>query len=597
MFTFIFLLILASLSFGVTLTLKNSSKGNSNETAMRGLFRWFGIPLTILFTAFAVLSTSMLFVDKNTIEIFNKRIMGDQLSNGAIIALNDEMGPQPWIKREGVHIMPFVSFVYDTETVNLVTIPQNKVGILSTKDGMSLSKDEFIAPNWKDSVPAYARMKLENNTTKLSKEDRLYYERSAMLTPDDIESRMLDTEFFLRNGGKKGPQYNVLKPGKYAINSHLFDVQLGNATVINAGHVGVVTSKVGKIYSDIKREAVNGEIVASLVPKGYIGVWSETLTTGNYYFNPLALQIQSEDVRAQVWNYAGGYTQREVSIEIEDDGKITQTIIPHSEIVVPKNAADKAISVKTKDKYTVYIEARMQIQPDPRAAAGIVAGIGSLAMVEDKVVTPAVRAVLRNLGQKYNAVDFVDKRQEIELEFSKAMILRTANAGVPAKEVFFGNIDLPPAVLVPQKIKELSIKMRYAYVQQQATYKQLIKTNETKATADQQPTLVKAKILDQQAGYQASARQKEGIGEQKYLTAVAKGQKSQVDVLGEEKTVQLQIVKEVMVMCKARPEVCAANPMFYINGSGEAGGMNGTAALLKVKELMAIGSAAQTKAK
>lgn len=43
---------------------------------------------------------------------------------------------------------------------------------------------------------------------------------------------MLNAEYFLTNGGQKGPQLTVLKPGKYRLNRYLFDVKIEDATNI-----------------------------------------------------------------------------------------------------------------------------------------------------------------------------------------------------------------------------------------------------------------------------------------------------------------------------------------------------------------------------
>jgi hypothetical protein len=294
-------------------------------------------------------------------------------------------------------------------------------------------------------------------------------------------------------------------------------------------------------------------------------------------------------MRAQTWSYSGGYTPREAAIDVNTDGEIVYKNLKHNFKEMPKDSADKAIEIKTKDKYSVYIELRLQIQPDPAHASSIVAGIGSLKMVEDKVITPAVRAVLRNLGEKYNAVDFVDKRSLIEQEFKSLMINKTINAGVPAKEVFFGNIDLPPAVLLPQQVEELSLKMERAYIQQQKTFKQLTKTNETKATADQQNELVKAKIQKEKAVYNKQTRKILGEGERLYMEEVAKGQEAQKNVLGVEKTFSLQMWKETIELLKANPEIATAMPTVYINKSGAdatSGGFDEGAAMMSIQQIL-----------
>jgi len=49
-------------------------------------------------------------------------------------------------------------------------------------------------------------------------------------------------EDFIRNGGQKGPQIDVLLPGTYRINLNLFQVQIAPAAVVEANKVGLVTA-------------------------------------------------------------------------------------------------------------------------------------------------------------------------------------------------------------------------------------------------------------------------------------------------------------------------------------------------------------------
>ena len=49
-------------------------------------------------------------------------------------------------------------------------------------------------------------------------------------------------EAFLKHGGQKGPQIDVLLPGTYRINLNLFTIQIAPAVVIQANKVGLVTA-------------------------------------------------------------------------------------------------------------------------------------------------------------------------------------------------------------------------------------------------------------------------------------------------------------------------------------------------------------------
>ncbi len=51
-----------------------------------------------------------------------------------------------------------------------------------------------------------------------------------------------DGAAYLRNGGQKGTQIDVLPPGQYRINTYLFRIRVVPALIVPSGAVGVVTA-------------------------------------------------------------------------------------------------------------------------------------------------------------------------------------------------------------------------------------------------------------------------------------------------------------------------------------------------------------------
>ena len=116
--------------------------------------------------------------------------------------------------------------------------------------------------------------------------------------PDDKVGEMLNARTFLTNGGYRGPQETVLKPGSYRLNRYLFNVQVHDntaATIIPAGHVGVVKSNVAQPGINCLEEEVSvasGQLerealTVPLVPNGCVGIWKTPLLPGAYYLNRL----------------------------------------------------------------------------------------------------------------------------------------------------------------------------------------------------------------------------------------------------------------------------------------------------------------------
>ncbi len=102
----------------------------------------------------------------------------------------------------------------------------------------------------------------------------------------------------LASKGQKGVQEEVLGEGRYFLNPFLYEYAIMPVTIIPAGKVGVVTSKVGS-------ELPAGEFLAE---PGQKGIWRKILGPGKYRMNPVGYKIDVIDA---------------ISIPIGYDGVIT----------------------------------------------------------------------------------------------------------------------------------------------------------------------------------------------------------------------------------------------------------------------------------
>ena len=83
--------------------------------------------------------------------------------------------------------------------------------------------------------------------------------------------------------GQKGPRETVLTPGLHPINSKYKIVKEHPAIIIQKGQLGIVTKRVGDIPPP-------GTILVSK-DADYKGVQREVLVPGEYYLNPLAVEV------------------------------------------------------------------------------------------------------------------------------------------------------------------------------------------------------------------------------------------------------------------------------------------------------------------
>lgn len=201
-----------------------------------------------------------------------------------------QRGPQRGIIREGTYAFNLAQFIIITEdrlyylpmgtgaeestilkmaellrdrhgfTPIVIKGSDDKVGIVTVHDGLSLNREDIIAPAVGDD-PAF---------------------------PDVYHNNFQDPEKFLQAGGFRGRQYQVLVEGTYFINRFFATVELIDKSIIGVGFVGVVISYIGPKGVDSTGESYkHGE----LVEKGYRGVWREPLMPGKYAFNTYAGQI------------------------------------------------------------------------------------------------------------------------------------------------------------------------------------------------------------------------------------------------------------------------------------------------------------------
>ena len=526
----------------------------------------------IIIILFAFASTSFVFVPDGHLGHLFRVYGGGSLTEGRIVGANGENSPQAEVFTPGFHIRPLLNVIYTVDTSKEeVTIPQGKVGVLTARDGAPLRSGQAFADPF----------------------------------PPKYGYQMLDATTFLGNGGQRGPQLTVLTPGKWRINRYLWDFAEADAKEVKAGFVGVVKSNV---HADIdfgtlkaikpekcdllaNREASAGRLEAPIVPVGCIGVWKDALQPGKYYFPPEAFLITEIDTRAQVWTYAGGYTRSNIALTVDSKGDIVQTRTEEN-VPVNKDNADRAVFVKMEG-WDVPLELRIVAQVSPAEASCVVAGVGTLKDVEDRVLTPSIRAITRDVaGGTYEVteakvdengkpaldgegkpifvtvsrptkvLDLINQRPLIEGEIERRIRPEAQKSCITIREVRLGEPAIPPELLVAVRREQLATQLAKAFVQERAAQEKRIDSEKAKETANQQGTLVRAEIGVQASVQNALAARNEGQGERDKLTAIAAGQKSQVEVLGPEATRQLRqfelALDTIAKFANANPQVIAA---------------------------------------
>jgi regulator of protease activity HflC (stomatin/prohibitin superfamily) len=169
------------------------------------LASWFLlIPAIFLLIA---LYTSVTIVGGTQIAVLERRWFGRSIPEGRVVALHNEVGIQARTLGPGLHLV--TPFLYRVSKSSLTVIGENEIGLVESIDGAPVSPGHIFA--------------------KAFKEHNLFQ----------------DGESFLKNGGEKGSQIQILPPGSYRINPYLFRVMKTRAVSIDNNQIGVVIATDG----------------------------------------------------------------------------------------------------------------------------------------------------------------------------------------------------------------------------------------------------------------------------------------------------------------------------------------------------------------
>src|SRR5512138_751082 len=174
------------------------------------LFSWIGnhyqyiIALAVIVV---LLWNSVVIVGGNEIALIERRWFGSKMPQGRVVALGNEVGIQARTLGPGLHFL--IPFIYKATKSVFSEILDNEIGLIESVDGSSIPAGRI-----------FAAVVAGHNSFQ-------------------------DGEAFIKNGGQKGPQIEILPPGKYRINPYLFKLTKGSVTEIKDYEIGIVESADG----------------------------------------------------------------------------------------------------------------------------------------------------------------------------------------------------------------------------------------------------------------------------------------------------------------------------------------------------------------
>jgi regulator of protease activity HflC (stomatin/prohibitin superfamily) len=472
-----------------------------------------------------------------------------RFENGeAFLANGGQKGPQIEILLPGTYRIN--TDLFQVEIRDATVIPPNKIGLVTALDGEPLPEAEYVA--------------------------------KPVAGHNDYQ----DASAFLRAGGQRGPQFDVVRPGTYYINSQMFQVELDSVAVVERGQVAVVVSNVGqepKAIKDLvdtiaKQEgtAIGSEAYRAIekrfesgmeryvVPKGYRGVQQEVAGPGIYYLNR----------RAYI-----AYIVDTTNITIDwDESKETRF---------------DPLRVISRDGFDINVSVKVIIRVRPDQAPYMVAKIGSIENLINHVIHPMIDSSFRNQASSTSAMNFMQDRQQEQQKAEERARAELERYHVECVSVLICQIKLPQELMDTQTKKIIAQQQLAMYEEQQKAEQTRIATEKTRAEADQQKNLVEAEIgvkiaeQNKQKAIRAAEGEAESIrlraeGEAKGIRAKGDAEGSRILAMGEAtaKAYDLQnraVGAQGVTAIEIAKQVAAGNikvtPDMLVQGGDHLGGL------------------------
>ncbi|HZZ20273.1 MAG TPA: SPFH domain-containing protein [Opitutaceae bacterium] len=377
----------------------------------------------------------------------------------AFLQSGGQRGPQIAVMSPGSYRIN--TSLFTVAEVPALEITGNRVGIVTTKDGLSLLNGDIAGGR----VPGH----------------------------DSFQNG----EAFISAGGFKGLQEEVLLAGRYFINPEFATVETVEMTEVPIAHAGVVIAFVGEPGTDVSGDAFKH---GNLVQKGKKGVWAEPLDPGRYPINPKTHRVENVPTANVVLNWATGKSEAH-----KLDEKLS------------------TITVRSGDGFRFNLDVSQIIHIPRNDAPRVIARFGSMENLVTQVLEPTIGNYFRNAAQNSDVIEFLKSRTERQADARKQISVALEQYNVGAVDTLIGDITPPDELMKTLTDRKLAEQERVTYETQRLAEVVRKELQQARAVADTQAKVVDSErsVAIAEFAAQASIKQAEGAARAKTMIATA----------------------------------------------------------------------------
>lgn len=328
-----------------------------------------------------------------------------------------QRGPQMALVPPGVYrINPLM---FDVQLADAMDIPQNKIGVVTTREGAPLPTGEIAGP------------------------------------VVEGHNMFQNPQAFVDAGGSKGLQEQVLLAGRYFINPRFATVEVVDMVEVPIAHVGVVIAYVGREGKDVTGESFRH---GNLVSKGERGVWVEPLDPGRYPINPYTHKVSNVPTANVVLNWATGKSESH---------KLDANL--------------STIAVRSADGFKFLLDVSQIIHIPRNDAPKVIARFGDMSALVTQVLEPTIGNYFRNAAQGSDIIDFLKSRSVRQDEARQSISTALKEYNVGAVDTLIGDIVPPEELMKTLTDRKLAEQERVTFETQRQA--QVVKQELEQATA------------------------------------------------------------------------------------------------------------------
>ena len=370
------------------------------------------------------------------------------------------------------------------EQLRVYSVSPDKVGIITTFDGVPIEEGEIAGP----------------------------------IIPD--HDNFQNAQKFINGNGRRGLQEQVLLSGSWNLNPWFVGIEQVPMTEIPIGYVGVVISYVGQAQEDVSGVAFTH---GNLVNVGHKGVWVSPLYPGKHPLNTRVQKVELVPTTNIVLNWSGR-TERH-----SYDSKLS------------------SLTVRSKDGFAFDLEVAQIIHVGALDAPKVISRVGSMQNLVDHVLEPTIGNYFRNSAQDYTVLDFLTARSERQTEAAEYIKVALRAYDVQAIDTLIGDILPPAALMETQTDRKIAEEQRKTYEVQQMAQTQRQQLVRETALADIQQEMVKSEQGVKIAELKANSRIKQAAGDAEAIrvtgNAQAEAYHAGVVALGAQSYTALQLMQ------------------------------------------------------